>query len=360
MKVLIQCKRSSKVVEINSEENLYDVINRIYGLNKSEYFLKIFNDEFKEYIDLEPHVAICHGSKIKIEEIETNQVIPLDQSSLRFSSELLENPEPVCEEPEVEVILNLKKENWPNVIQLPIENFSKILKDALESGEPLNWDCSRELVAHMALYAYKYKTYPSKSERQQVCFALLQKFPHLKNDVGLGSGGWEMKLLNKLKKMRQGDTSQEVATKKKAYCSGGKHPKRAKISIKAGQINWAPDHFPGEDETSQAFHEKMLLNEYKKCEKDQDKKKLQNLMSLTFSFRRQMINENVPVGIILEKYPIFFQQSQQFEEFQRLTSCDLHSFVSNAQVIGPKLLDIMKAKKIFPPEEKMKKKKKNK
>ena len=66
--------------------------------------------------------------------------------------------------------------------------------------------------------------------------------------------GWESKLINKIKKMRQGDTSLEVSTRRELYQTGTKIPKCLPNTQKPGQLNWAPDCFPGETESSQALH----------------------------------------------------------------------------------------------------------
>lgn len=114
-----------------------------------------------------------------------------------------------------------------------------------------------------------------------------------------------------------------------------------------GALNWAPDHFPCENETTQALHNQILMEEHSKDEGCQDKNKIKNLMALTYSFRRQVINNKTSVEEIMQKYPIFFQASEQFDEFLRLTSVNIREiFLTNAFSKGPKLLQIFRLKKL--------------
>ena len=139
-------------------------------------------------------------------------------------------------------------------MKIPTENFSEELSDALSKKENLNWTLSSELTSHLANYAYHFKKYPSKYERLQICNALISKFPYLKNDIGVGTGAWEVRILNKLKKIRQCDPSLEVQlNRNKRKIHDKPTPKKIKLNPKKGEINWSPDHFPGEDENSQKF-----------------------------------------------------------------------------------------------------------
>lgn len=85
---------------------------------------------------------------------------------------------------------------WPLEVILALEKFSRPLKEDLSSMKVSCYH-SREIVGHLANYAYAFKPYPNKTERFVVCEALVRHCPHLRNDVGAAVRGWKLKLLNK-------------------------------------------------------------------------------------------------------------------------------------------------------------------
>lgn len=341
MKILLQYKSSAKIVELDCGEQIYSLVEVTYNLPQNSYNLKKYNSEFDEYIDFDDLSNICHKDKFKIEP----SLSPIEpESTSEFLAFLDDNSENVNDS-NVEVVLNLKKQ-WPQKIQLPVDDFSKALKCQLENKRDLNWDLSKEMIGHLANYVYQFNKYPNKLQRQQICLSLVEMFPYLKNDYGLGIGSLEIKLMNKLKRLRQSDGSLEVSMVKKAY-QGRRIPRKIKMQERKGALNWAPDHFPCENETTQALHNQILMEEHSKDEGCQDKNKIKNLMALTYSFRRQVINNKTSVEEIMQKYPIFFQASEQFDEFLRLTSVNIREiFLTNAFSKGPKLLQIFRLKKL--------------
>ncbi|GBN54551.1 hypothetical protein AVEN_85603-2-1, partial [Araneus ventricosus] len=200
-----------------------------------------------------------------------------------------------------EVILNLKPQ-WPLGIKLPVEDFSRQLLEALEKERILNWVQSSELVNHLANHLNKFKKYPNKQERLQICEELVQRFPYIKSEIGLGVGGWEIKLLNKLKKIRQSDPSLETELNRiKRKSNSGIVPKRIKLNPEKGEVNWTPDHIEGEDEISQTTHQQIMIEESKRSIAFQNKIKTKSLMALTFSFRQNSINNNPSIKYLKEQ-----------------------------------------------------------
>lgn len=218
---------------------------------------------------------------------------------------------------------------------------------ALQREQELSWSLSSELVSHLASYAYNFKRYPNKMQRQQICESLIQTFSYLKNNIGLDIGGWELKLLNKLKKMRQNDTSLDTELNRlKRKSTSSTMRKKIKLNLERGEVNWAPDHIQGEDESSQRMHKQIMLEESKKSLSFQDKMKVKSLMALTYSFRRDIINKNATIRCLKEEYPLFFQNEEQFDEFERLTSINMkESFFNEVQTHGHKLFELFREKK---------------
>ncbi|GBM55657.1 hypothetical protein AVEN_133465-1, partial [Araneus ventricosus] len=339
MKVLIQYKTSSKVREIADGQQLIDVIESTFEISRNYFSLQKYDADFNEYVDYEYPSSLEEKTKIRVVDSSPNidynyTVEHIDETAV---SSHLEDINP-------EVILNLKPQ-WPLGIKLPIEDFSRQLLEALEKEKNLTWVQSSELVSHLANYAYKYKKYPNKQERLQICEELVNRFPYLKSEIGLGVGGWEIKLLNKLKKIRQSDPSLETELNRmKRKASSGIVPKRMKLNPEKGEVNWAPDHIEGEDELSQTTHRQIMIEESKKSISFQNKIKTKSLMALTFSFRRNSINNNSTIQYLKEQYPLFFQEEEQYDELQRLTAVDIKESFKEVKAYSFQLLELFREK----------------
>lgn len=216
MKILLQYGENKKVKELTDISELHDVIQQLFTLQPFTYFLQKFNHEFEDFIDMEENENIEDKDKIKIIPLNMPQVeppVPNYTCSLTFSGDTDPTQIPcesIVEELQDFVVLPPHTQKWPDFISLPTEDFSKGLLEDLHNEKQLSWDKKRELIGHLANYAYSFKPYPNKAERLDICNLLVSEFPYLKNNIGIGAGGWELKLLNKLKKIRQADTSLEV------------------------------------------------------------------------------------------------------------------------------------------------------
>lgn len=340
MKILIQYKESSKVREVTDHQHLIEVIESSFNIQRIFFSLQIYEEDFGEYVDFEDFSSLKDKSKIKVVDLRVNTLNEISNTIQNYPS--VEQQMPIIEDAtDVEVVLNLKSQ-WPSTVQLPIDNFSGALREALDGEQDLSWKLSSELVDHLANYAYSFTRYPNKGQRIEICQSLISKFPHLKNNIGLGIGAWEVKLLNKLKKMRQNDPSLEVELNKiKRKSLTSTMPKKIKLNPEKGEVNWAPDHIEGEDDSSQSTHRQIMLEESKKANSFQDKVKIRSLMALTYSFRRSSINNKIPIQDLKDQYPIFFQVEEQFEEFERLTAINIkETFFSETASNGSKLLRI--------------------
>lgn len=172
----------------------------------------------------------------------------------------------------------------------------------------------------------------------------MYSFPYLRNEFANGVEGWEAKLLNKLKKIRQGDNSQEVkSTREKCKIPNSNVLRKTKAVAVKGELNWAPSHVDGESDYSCAVHATTMRNEISKQYPDQIK--IANLMALTYSFRRQKINEKMLVRDLLEEYPAFFEIKSQFDEFYRLTGVRVEVFLPEAEKQGLNLFRFFQRKK---------------
>lgn len=348
MKILIQYKTSVKVRDIESVSELHNIVEQVFNLKNGSYCLQIYDDaDFNEYIDLEDLQLVKNKSKIKVIDTAANSSTSTNSVIENEISDGIEISN--VSGADIEVLLDLKVKQWPAVINLPTEDFSKELLDNLNNKKILNWMHSSELSTHLANYAYQYKKYPNKSERLQICNALISKFPYLQNDIGAGTGGWEIRLLNKLKRIRQSDPSLEVQLNREKRKSGtSRTPKNIKLNPERGELNWSPDHFPGENDNSQEIHKQMLNEESKKSASFQNQNTVKNLMNLTYSFRRNKINNNISIAQLMDEYPIFFQENEQYNEFERLTSICIADVFCEESLKSSKLLLDMFLKKQSP------------
>ena len=353
MRLLLQFDDSKKIKELKDISELHDVIQHTFNLQPFTYRLQKFSMLFQDFADIEDgdDVLIEDTDKIKIISLKPEPLVENFNNSLTFSNVDNVSVLPQCELTNLEEIENINiqfshTKQWPNPILLPFSNFSPDLLQDLHAEKTLSWDRSRELVGHLANYAYSFKPYPNKSERLDVCHALVCEYPYLRNNIGKGIGGLEIKLLNKLKKMRQADTTLEVKLNKlKSKVSGCRFPRNPHINPKKGELNWAPDHIAGETEESIKLHKKFLLDESMKSEKRQEKNKIATLMALTYSFRRELINNKIRLHELKVEYPIFFQQEEQFDEFTRLTAVNMKHFFEQVELQGRELYHILMKKK---------------
>ena len=216
----------------------------------------------------------------------------------------------------------------------------------MEKPRELSYDETRELSSFLANYIYHYKLYAKRPDRLEVCEALAARFPHVRNGIGGGLDAWDEKVKNKMKRLRQGDSCLEVRlNREKSKVAGSKFVRNPNINPKKGELNWAPEHVVGETAARCSAHQKLMSEEVSKASPDM--KKILSLMSLTYSFRRQMINDKAPVmEEIKTAYPALFLYPEQLAEFKRLTTiCLEEDFFASSQQIGPVLYSIFLKKK---------------
>lgn len=347
MKILIQYNLSAKVRDVENMEGLHNAVQHMYGLAPNSYVLKRFLEDFKDYEDLEESDSLMQNDIVRAipQPLDLNNSLTFTSQEVNIHPvEIIQQVEP---EPSIEPVVDipLPRKPWPKEIIIPFDNFSKPLKDCLSSKGNLNWDLSRELVGHLANLVCDYTSYPSNFQRLEVCQSLMHMFPHLRNEFTDGVHGWEKKLLNKLKKMRQGNNSVETKTiREKCKIPNSNVPRKIKGIASKGELNWAPTHVDGESVETCAFHATTMRNEMTKLYPDQGK--IANLMALTYSFRRQKINEKVLVQDLLAEYPAFFEINHQYDEFHRLTGIGIRDiFFPEAEKHGLNLFRFFQRKK---------------
>lgn len=101
----------------------------------------------------------------------------------------------------------------------------------------------------------------------------------------------------------------------------------------------------GEDQQIQIRD--CLKSEVSKLYPDMGKVSL--LMALTYSFRRQLVVNKVPVKDIMEEYPALYLVPVQYEEFRRVTCLEMkEAFFLKAEKQGLGLFPILSKKEEKP------------
>lgn len=177
MKILVEYRSSSRILQSDEGTDICSLIEMTYQIPPNSYLLKRYDRDFEAYVDIDNVHDITDKDRIKIEILNVSEAAVSE-------SFLSENTEIVSKET-AEIVLNLKDKHWPIKILLPYEDFSKPLKKALDEQKDLKWDMSKELIGHLANYCFQYSKYPSKIQRQQICLSLVERYPHLKSNIGL-------------------------------------------------------------------------------------------------------------------------------------------------------------------------------
>jgi hypothetical protein len=97
--------------------------------------------------------------------------------------------------------------------------------------------------------------------------------------------------------------------RKRKNVDGHRNSTKLRGILRRGIVNWAPPAVDGEDEASCRAHVAWMQKEKKK--RQYNKVLVGKKMELTYSFRRQMINEQKHLlKDIQEKYPFLFERNQ--------------------------------------------------
>ena len=139
----------------------------------------------------------------------------------------------------------------------------------MQKKAPLNWSLRNEIKDILVDDLLKYSAYPSKAQRDTVCSAVVEDFPHLREPTGCGYDGLAQSIKDCLKSVRRDMAIdileiQEVKRRKAVNCPTTlKKPKK-------GEINWQPNYPAGEDEESVKRHMEFMIKESRKAVQCQD------------------------------------------------------------------------------------------
>ncbi|XP_071847099.1 sterile alpha motif domain-containing protein 3-like [Apostichopus japonicus] len=194
---------------------------------------------------------------------------------------------------------------WPAKFDIPLDSMPVDLRNTLEEGIYPNERQRRKLVQILFDKTAEYVRYPTKSQYTDVATALVEKFPCLAfNDIPSVKPHeyWKTKLSDKFRNERKHFNDGLIK----------RQPKRKRVELPVDT----------EDERSIEMHQRWMKEEIRK--KTKNKKKMAELMKLTFPTRRRSIVEDgALVKTIRENYPALFETEELLQEFQRITGKEM-------------------------------------
>ena len=209
-----------------------------------------------------------------------------------------------------------RSQQWPSHFEIP--DFAYDTELILESANAAfrkdgkffnNPSIKSDILEKLAERIYQFCAYPTSEQICSVAEALVQKHPCLK-EPGSFSGyyGWQTRLKYKMgnyrSKLRSLGCPELVVNSvnsKRAAAKAVKKPCKA-------EVNFFPPHPTGESKQSLEKERVDLLTEVKK--KD-NWKIISEMMSKTFSYRRQeVVKESPAIEELLHRWPALFQATQ--------------------------------------------------
>jgi len=64
MKILLQYQDSARVIELGDKNEIYQIVEETFSLKHQSYFLKRYEADFDEYVDLLDEYPISNKDKI--------------------------------------------------------------------------------------------------------------------------------------------------------------------------------------------------------------------------------------------------------------------------------------------------------
>lgn len=217
-----------------------------------------------------------------------------------------------------------RAERWPDVFPLP--TFSYEVELVLGEGNityertgktlKLSRGQKHDILETLAAKMHSFKAYPNDKDVSVVAEALVTKHPCLK-EPGSQTGwyGWKNSLKFKMgnyrtKLSRAGFREVAVNSGKRSRNNPDKQAPHTNIKRpKRAEVNFLPNFPRGVDGASLERLRLQIVDEVKMTDKNLPL--IAKLMQTTFALRRkEVINDDLPVGEILERWPALKVESQ--------------------------------------------------
>ncbi|KAM6978686.1 sterile alpha motif domain-containing protein 3-like isoform 2-T2 [Tautogolabrus adspersus] len=252
-----------------------------------------------------------------------------------------------------------RAQRWPDVF--PVPAFSYEVELILGEGNfnhertgktlKLSRGQKHDILETLAAKMHSFKAYPNDKEISLVAEALVTTHPCLR-EAGSQTGwyGWKNSLKFKMgnfrtKLSRAGYSEVAVNSGKRSRNNPDKQSPHTNIKRpKRAEVNFLPNFPKGEDGASLERQRLQIVDEVMKTDKNLPL--IAKLMQTTFSLRRkEVINDDLPVGEILERWPALKMESQICAEFHRITNINLKNhFYAELDRHVPRLQSLFRKK----------------
>nr|XP_023649566.1 uncharacterized protein LOC111834473 [Paramormyrops kingsleyae] len=246
-----------------------------------------------------------------------------------------------------------RAEQWPAVFPIPdfsydvefrLQKENEVYEKTGRSALIVSREIKMEVLDKVAERIYSFKAYPTDADFESVAAALVRKHPCLK-EPGPGTGwqGWKMSL-----KYKMGNYRQKLCTAGCLEVSVNKRekemPQRGVKKPRHSEINFLPDIPHGFDDEALERERITLVEELRK--KNVNMTLVNQKMDMTFSMRRrEIVHDEPPVSVVMERWPGLFTEPQVYAEFKRITGIDLHTaFHASLDKFSVPLLKMYRAK----------------
>lgn len=294
-----------------------------------DFRIQYMDNDFNAFLNLTSTAELKNLDKVKVVSAcvpEHDLQVPQNASSSFCSS----NSSPGSSRISVDILSssetssssssNLRIDPWPTNFRLPIFSYATDLQlkkandefvktGALFSPPP---KLKSDIMQSLASEILRYKPYPSDSEFDDVCKALITTYPFLR-ELGSETGysAWKITLKQKMGNFRSSLRSMGCFELKinslKRRGEGSAHPNQVKKARRA-EINFCPDYPSGEDKESQEEERVALLSE---VTKRNNEAVIQAKMEKTFPHRRQEIVQDAPfIADVKSRWPALFSHRE--------------------------------------------------
>ncbi|XP_065814227.1 uncharacterized protein [Labrus bergylta] len=252
-----------------------------------------------------------------------------------------------------------RTQRWPDVCPVPAFTYEVelILVEGNLNHErtgktlKLSRGQKHDILETLASKMHSFKSYPSDKDISVVAEALVTTHPCLK-EPGTQTGwyGWKNSLKFKMgnfhtKLSRAGYSEVAVNSGKRSRNNPDKQSPHTDIKRpKRAEVNFLPNFPKGEDGSSLERQRLQIVDEVIRTDKNLPL--IAKLMQTTFSLRRkEVINDDLPVGEILERWPALKMESQICAAFHRITNINLKNhFYSELDRHVPRLQSLFRKK----------------
>ncbi|XP_065814376.1 uncharacterized protein [Labrus bergylta] len=252
-----------------------------------------------------------------------------------------------------------RTQRWPDVCPVPAFTYEVelILVEGNLNHErtgktlKLSRGQKHDILETLASKMHSFKAYTSDKDISVVAEALVTTHPCLK-EPGTQTGwyGWKNSLKFKMgnfhtKLSRAGYSEVAVNSGKRSRNNPDKQSPHTDIKRpKRAEVNFLPNFPKGEDGSSLERQRLQIVDEVIRTDKNLPL--IAKLMQTTFSLRRkEVINDDLPVGEILVRWPALKMESQICAAFHRITNINLKNhFYSELDRHVPRLQSLFRKK----------------